>query len=319
MQRYAGEGDSSRASSTHSAAPVPALRSHVSASEENTRLQVRAVPQPQNSLLIITMTTLQNVSNLGNDLVEFIVFNESLCLQLDDRINVILDMRDTAWDMHSHSRDASAFIIPIILLSGSLIVALFGARIFRQAAAFAAAVFAFYAVYGFGRTNGDGIACETLLGVASAVAMIAALAAVCLIKMALFLIGAAATAAVVHLTFSMFPELHYIGDQPTVAEKSLGYWVLMLLAGVGGGLVVRWHTTQVLEVLTACAGGTGVSYALHAMSVAINDGHVVDRRIFFACGAVTALIGILMQRRRRLRRSRENRNANAEISRRSRT
>lgn len=259
--------------------------------------------------------SLQNVSRLGDGLAMGV--NESLCLQLDDRINVVLDMRDTAWEnMRTQGRDASAFVIPIILLSGSLIVVMFGARIFRQAAAFGAAIFSFYAVYGFGRATGDKISCETLLGVASAVALVAALSAVCLIKMALFLIGAAATAAVVHLTFSMFPELHDIGDQPTVAERSLAYWALMLLAGVGGGMVVRWHTTQVLEVLTACAGGAGVSYALHAMSIAINEGHTVDRRIFFACGAVIAFIGILVQRRRRLRAGRggENRNANAQGS-----
>lgn len=223
------------------------------------------------------------------------------------RITLLLEVRKTAWDELNPSADDDAgdpidLIPPAALLCISLIAAAFGARLFRPVAAVVAAIFAFYAVYGFGRTLGSGVACETLLGVASTAALIAALATGCLIKAALFLLGAGATAAVVHLSFSMFPELHTMGDQPTFAERSFAYWGLMALAVIGGGLMVRKNTVAILEILTACIGGAGTAYALHAITLVANgaDG-APDRRIFFGCGIVAVVLGVTVQRRHRLR------------------
>ena len=229
--------------------------------------------------------------------------NETLCVHIDDKIEALVDMHE--W-RRSHGELAD-YMIPIILMCGSILALFFGATLFRPTAAFAAAMFSFYAIYGFARTIEGTISCETVLGVATTGALIAALATGCLIKMALFLIGAAATASLIHLTYSMFPNLHDVGDQPTIASRSVAYWGLMLLAGVGGGMVVRWHSVCILELLTACAGGAGLAFSMHALAITINQGHSPDRRIFFACGILSAMIGIIVQRRRRLRKKEEPR------------
>lgn len=233
--------------------------------------------------------------------------NQSLCSEVDLRVRLLLEVRRRAWDELNPAADEDAgdamdLLPPVALLCISLIAAAFGARLFRPVAALVAAIFAFYVVYGFGRSLGSGVACETLLGVASTAALVAALATGCLIKAALFLLGAGATAAVVHLSFSMFPELHTMGDQPTLAERSFAYWGLMALAVIGGGLIVRWNAVPILEVLTASIGGAGTAYALHAIALVANgaDG-APDRRIFFGCGIVAAVLGVTVQRRHRLR------------------
>ena len=244
-----------------------------------------------------------------SDILLDVFKNRSLCSEIDSRLALLLEMRTDVWKQVQLSQgeegglnDETALLVPFLLFVGSLMAVFLGARLFRPTAAIAAAMFGFYAVYSFGRMFSSGISCEALLGVASRAGLVAALATGCVLKAALFLIGSSATAAVVHLTFSMFPQLHTVGDQPTFAEQSLSYWGLMLMAGIGGGLVVRWHTDAILEVLTACAGGAGVAYSLHAIALLLSGtDNAPDRRIFFGCGVLAVLMGIIVQRRFRKR------------------
>jgi hypothetical protein len=244
--------------------------------------------------------------NASSGLFDALRLNESLCLSIDAHLDSLVDLRNDGWDSLRASADAAdafAYALPTGLLGASIVCLLYGGQLLKPTAATAAAVFVFYVVYMFQRSTGVGIGCETVLGVAGALALLAALATSCVLKLALFLTGAAATAAVVHLTYSMFPSLHAVGAQPTIAERSISYWGLMVLASVGGGLVVRWHSTPVLEALTACAGGAGLAYALHAFSALLNGAPVVDRRVFFGAGVGAAGVGLVFQRRRRRKRN----------------
>lgn len=237
--------------------------------------------------------------------------NRSLCAEVQVRMAVLLELRETVWDdIRSPEDGAMSLVAPVVLLCASLVAAFFGGRLFRPIAAMVAAVFAFYAIYALGQTFG--VACETLLGAASTAGLVAALATGCVIKAALFLLGAGTTAAIVHLTYSMFPNLHTMGDQPTFAERSLGYWGLMALGGVGGGLILRWKTVPILEILTACTGGAGTAYALHAIALITNGSNgAPDRRIFFGCGILTAILGGIVQRRHRDRGCCKKRNSDS--------
>ena len=232
--------------------------------------------------------------------------NETVCVELDGRLQQMVEMRDRAM---AHVEDPTSIVVPVLILCMSLVTLCFGARLFRFAAAFAAGGFAFYGVYTFGRTTGERVSCDALIIISSVMAAVAAICAGCIYKAGLFFVGAAAMAFLVHLVYSAFPDLHTMGDQPMLAQKSLAYWGLMLLAGVGGGLVLRWHSKPVLEVITSCVGGAGVSYALYAIAdIAEAD---VDGWVFMVSGLAAALVGVVAQRQLRLRGC-KRRNADAQ-------
>lgn len=237
-------------------------------------------------------------TTIFDDLLEFdrIGLNETVCLQVDYRLEQMIDMRNVA---AQHLDDPSGIIIPICIILVSVVCLVAGARLFRFTAAFAAFAFAFYAVYTFGRTAGARVTCEVLLLMASVIAALSAFLASCIYKAGLFFVGAAATAFLVHLVFSTFPELHGAGEQPTLANKSLLYWGMMLLAGITGGIILRWHSTPVLEVITACVGGAGLTYALHALTM--EAGANVHEWVFVVCGVGAALVGVFVQRHVRVR------------------
>ena len=226
----------------------------------------------------------------------YIGVNESVCLRVDDAFVDIIEMREKA---HDELIDPSSVIVPAILLLLSIAVLLFGARLLRFAAAFAAGGFAFYVSYTLIRQSGQNVTCEVLLIASTFVAIVAALASSCIYKAGLFFVGAAAMAGVVHLVFASFPNLNDIGNQPTIAEKSFAYWGLLILAAVAGGLVLRWHSRPILEVITSCVGGAGLAYSLHSINSVANAS--VDNWVFMLSGLVACIVGMLVQRHLRLR------------------
>ena len=222
--------------------------------------------------------------------------NDTVCRRVDTRVEQLVEMRNHASEQLN---DPTGIIVPAIVMLGSGACLFLGARLFRFAASFAAAGFGFYVVYTFGRDVGERISCEALIIISSIIAAFGALMAGCVLKVGLFFVGAAAMAFAVHLTFSVFPALHDVGGQPTFAQKSLTYWGMMLLAGIAGGLVLRWHSMPILEAITACVGGAGLAYALSAISKAADAN--VDEWVFLVSGLCAALIGTLAQRRLRFR------------------
>jgi hypothetical protein len=245
---------------------------------------------------IMSVSNFPNASSDQDGLdISWIGINDSICIKVDTRLQQVIEMRNTAVE---HLDDPSSIVVPVLVICASLVTLFAGARLFRFAASFSAAGFAFYAVYTFGRTTGDRVSCEALIIVSSIVAAIAAIAAGCILKAGLFSVGAAAMAFIVHMIYSAFTQLHYIGNQPILAEKSLAYWGLMLLAGIAGGLVLRWNSNPILEVITSCVGGAGMAYSLHA--IADIAGANVDEWVFMASGLGATVVGIVVQRHLRL-------------------
>lgn len=230
----------------------------------------------------------------------------ALCERVDAQVSSLLEFHQKTL---RHVEEPSSVALPAGILCVSLLVLFAGARLFRVAAAFSAACFAFYVVYAFGRQNGDRITCEALLILSSVAALVAALAAGCIFKTGLFFAGATAMVFLIHLLFSAFPDLHTMHDQPLLAGKSLAYWGLILVAGVAGGLVLRWHSKPVLEVITSCVGGAGVGFSLR-MVFEIYEA-VVPNWVFLVCGVGATGVGIVAQRHARLRGC-NRRKSNAE-------
>jgi hypothetical protein len=232
--------------------------------------------------------------------------NDTVCHSVDKRLEQLVEMRNRAND---ELADPTGVIVPIFVILGSGVCLFLGARLFRFTAAFAAAGFSFYVVYKFGRDVGERISCEALIIMASIFAAFGALMAGCIYKAGLFFVGATAMAFMVHLVFSTFPELHKMGDHPTLAQKSIVYWAMMLLAGIAGGLILRWHSIPILEIITACVGGAGVAYGLSAIATVAEAN--VDDWVFMVSGLCAALVGTIVQRQVRLRGC-KRRQTNAE-------
>ena len=247
-----------------------------------------AADDVSNNVTENTLSTLLHGSWIG--------VGDALCEKADQHIGKLLELRD---DAVQSIDDPTSALLPGVVLCISLVVLVAGARLFRIAAAFAAAAFSYYVVYTFGRRHGDRISCEALVILSSVAALLAALAAGCVYKLGLFFIGAAAMVFAVHLVFSAFPELHYIYEQPLLADKSIAYWGLLLVAGVAGGAVLRWHSKSVLEAVTACIGGAGIAYSLHAIFDIF--GARVHDAVFLSCGVGASAVGLLVQRHLRLR------------------
>ena len=222
--------------------------------------------------------------------------NDTVCERVDEVFVDLIDMRDTGLE---EIRDPSSAAVPAITLFLSLILLVCGGRIFRFSAAVAAAFFGFWAAYTFVRTSGRDVSCEASLAIGAGIGVISALSAGCVLKAGLFFVGAAAFAALVHLIFSAFPTLHEIGNQPTLAEKSFAYWGLLLLAGVAGGLTMRWNSKPILEAATSVVGGAVFAYSLH--SIADVSEIEVDNWVFMLSGVVASIVGILVQRHTRLK------------------
>lgn len=223
--------------------------------------------------------------------------DDAACEYVDDALVRFDEMGDRARD---EIADPGSVIVPvaIVFASGLLLVA--GARLFRIAAALAAAAFGFGVVYGFIRSSGRHVSCEAIILVSSLMGLLAAFAAGCVYNAGLFFVGATAMSALVHLVFSAFPDLHDVGDQPTLADKSFIYWGLIVVSFVVGGLVLRHHDKPVLEVLTSCIGGAGIAYALRSLTeIAGGD---APAYVFMIAGLAATACGIVAQRRIRLRR-----------------
>lgn len=226
-----------------------------------------------------------------------IPFNGSVCETLDASLVELVDRRKFA---RNELLNPTGITMPSIILLASLVLLTIGARIFRVTAALCSAAVTFCVVYYFVRTSGRDISCDATIAGAGCVALLVGLAAGCILKAGLFFVGAAALVGAVHMAFSAFPTLHTIGSQPTLADKSVSYWILMLLSAVAGGLAVRYNDKAVLEVLSSCVGGAGIAYGLRSLNDVL-DG-AAPRWVFVLAGLVAAATGIVAQRRCRLRR-----------------
>lgn len=187
-----------------------------------------------------------------------------------------------------------AYVYPSAIFVVSCVVLLAGERLIRVtvglASAAAVCVLIFYA------TNEQDWPCETQLIVSAVGGLVAGALASFLVKAGIFLFGAASFAAIVHLLYTVWPQLH--ASQPTFLSRSVSYWACMAVAVVLGGVLVRYHSKPLLQLLTAGAGGMGAAYAVHSMCSLAN----VHMSIwpFVAGGAVAALGGAWVQRKKLL-------------------
>ena len=189
---------------------------------------------------------MDSVFNVNASNSDFLIQNISACEYIDDTISTLYDMKNSS---HVILQNTSSISFSFAIIAASIITILFGARLFRVVAAFVFALLSFFVVYEITNSN-EGITCTSRIGIASVMALICAFITGCLIKFALFVIGAVTGAGIVHISFVSFPiitEKLNEYDIPEIMDKSVIYWALLLAAGLITGLWMRCNVPECIR------------------------------------------------------------------------
>jgi len=246
-----------------------------------------------------TLNQLQNWSNFTN---------ETACFYVDEAIQSMFDMKNVT--LHAVN-NSTGFIFSSIVLVFGLFASFFGGRFFKPLASITAAIFGFCFVYELSEYS-SGLSCDFRILISSISGLILLFATSCLIKLALFMIGAAAFGGFIHFVFAAFPELNTAYDVPIIQKKSLLYWGSLLLAGVLGGFMFKWKEKLSLDIMTSIIGGAAFSYGLHGLTE--NAGTTIDHWVFFGIAVGCSSLGFVIQRklRRNKKKKQERRKESKE-------
>lgn len=242
---------------------------------------------------------------------DFIINNISACEYIDDTISTLYDFKNSS---HVILQNASSVSFSFGIIALSIITLTLGAKLFRVVAGILFALLTFFAVYEIINTS-DEISCTTRIGIASVLALIAAFITGCVIKFALFVVGSVCGAGVIHITFISLPIINEKLEEfeiPEILGKSVVYWGLVITSALALGLWMRCYVKSALEVTTSILGGCAFSYGLYGLQKTwdINIPFV----ILIPISAISALFGIIFQRKTRKGCRKKNKMKEVEVS-----
>lgn len=231
---------------------------------------------------------------LSNSLSNFTLFeNDTLCEYVDESYESLMSMKNITIEL---SNNPSSITFASVIICTSIISLAMGAKLFRPISSIISGLFAFFFVYKLSN-NSSNLSCDARVVISTCIGILFAILTGCLIKVSLFIIGAASFSGFTHLIFIAFPELHTIGDMPEILDLSVLYWGCIILAGILGGLLLRCYQRLSLEIMTSVIGGVSLAYGLHCLIVALQV--TVSHYVFFGIAIVSSICGILFQRKTR--------------------
>ena len=232
---------------------------------------------------------------------------QNYCVHIDRSLDSVFNLKNTSIDNLTEPN----LVISPLLIVGSVISLLIGAKIFKFVAGMISSISVFYIIYKLS-DNSSGISCDIRILVSSIIGLIAGFITGCMINFALFVLGALSLMSFVHLIFSAFPDLHSVNDTALIYDKSLLYWGCILVSGIVGGFVFRWNKIFALEITTSVIGGIGLSIGIYGI-VEITNTEIVSS-VYFGIAIGAAFIGILIQRKLRKKKLCGRSTENVEIT-----
>ena len=232
--------------------------------------------------------------------------NEKKIFQVNcTEIDFVLDKIATFH--HTYNEDMMTLFLPISILVLSFTFLTTGFYTFKPLIAVGGSLASFVVVY----TMLDNLECETKLLITGICSLCVLFLIFCLLKFGLFVIGAASFAVTTHYVYETIPESSFPDDLPTFQNRSIVYWISMLIGTVVGAVTVHFGKDQVIIVVTSLLGGFGVSVSI-SMMVLEN----LSPWIWIAVAGVLTIVGTIAQiklkkkiekkkRRRRPRREEE--------------
>ena len=221
---------------------------------------------------------------------------------------------DRAWE-HTHDlvvQHPSGIVVAIstLFLVGLVLLA-YGERVIRPAGAVIGGVATLVVVFvatGYVLE----LSCEVRVIVAGVVAVLVALAISCILKSGIFLVGSAGLAGVTHLVYDAIPAS---ATQPTSGFELMGrsgyYYIAMLIAVVGGGILSYTQRTKLVRIMSSAVGGGCIVLALHLIWIRSYDTDIPSIAALVTL-LVCTIAGSFLQHylatrvRRRRRRGRRN-------------
>lgn len=149
--------------------------------------------------------------------------------------------------------------------------------------------------------TGSGLDCPMKLALSCISAFLAAMMATTFVRFGLFSLGALAAGVVSYLLFDAFPMLDLGATSEVDSDLSSFAWIVTILMGCLGGVLLRWYEEASLELVTATLGGIGCAYSIHTVVIIQGDSQL-DRSVVFLLAVGLATIGCRFQRRRRFNR-----------------
>ena len=187
---------------------------------------------------------------------------------------------------HTYDEDLMTLFLPISLLVLSLTFLTTGFYTFKPLIAVGGSLASFVAVY----TMLDNLVCETKLLITGICSLCVLFLILCLLKFGLFVIGAASFAITTHYVYETIPESSFPNDLPTFQNRSIVYWISMLVGIVIGAITVHFGKNQVLIVVTSLLGGFGVAVSISMM--VLED---LSPWIWIATAGVLTIVGTITQ------------------------
>lgn len=219
---------------------------------------------------------------------------------------------DHVWEYaHDHVIQHSYGIvvaISILFVVGLSLLA-YGERIIRPTGALIGGVTALVIVF---VTSGYvlDLSCEVRVIAAAVLAVLVALAISCILKSGIFLVGSAGLAGVTHLVYDALPS---IATQPTSSFQLMGrsgyYYIAMLAAVIGGGVLSYTQRTKLLRIMSSAVGGGCIVLGVHLIwvrSYGTDVPSIAALAVLLLCTVAGAFVQhYLGTRRKRGRRRRE--------------
>lgn len=206
------------------------------------------------------------------------------------------------------------WIVEMVVLPTSLILAFFGSSLLKLASILTAAGFGTFLVFHFVSASFGGLDCKLKLGLSAVSASVCGCLATKFVRFGLFCLGAFSTGLASYLLFDSFPAFdpgqHFFDVQGFVSDSSYlnsvmkhsdisqAAWAIILVLALFTGICIRVYEHGSVEFLTSLLGGSGAGYAIHA-HILVHGGSLNRSMVFVIAGLVGAL-GWRFQRRRRI-------------------
>lgn len=186
----------------------------------------------------------------------------------------------------------------------------YGERIIRPSGALIGGIATLVIVFVASRYVLD-LSCEARVIVAAVLAVLVALSISCVLKSGVFLVGSAGLAGVTHIVYDALP---ITAEQSTSSFQLMGrsgyYYIAMLVAILGGGVLSYTQRTKLLRILSSAVGGGCIVLGLHLIWVRSYDTDIPSIAtliVILLCTVAGAFLQhYLAMRRIRGRRRRED-------------
>ncbi|CAJ1965313.1 unnamed protein product [Cylindrotheca closterium] len=206
------------------------------------------------------------------------------------------------------------YIIEMIVLPTSLILAFFGSSLLMLASMLTAAGFGTFLIFHFVSGAFGGLDCKVKLGLSVVSATISAFLAMKFVRFGLFTLGAFSSGLSVYLFFDAFPafdpgqnffdvqgfvsDASYISSVVKNSDISQAAWAIIVVLALFTGICIRVYEHSSVELLTALLGGSGAGYAIHA-HILVHGGSLPRSLVFVVAGLI-GIFGWRFQRRQRV-------------------